>query len=119
MNALQGELCRFGKSYVKGCGLNTSDEDAVKAAISFFGSTPLQWVLVLDDVRHWDDVRDMVPLGQGGRVLVTSVDQSMTNINTTELPLFSMDESLTVGCCIQSLMLESCVVCEGDADNNS
>ena len=105
MNALQGELCRFGKSYVKGCDLNTSDEDAIKAAVNFFGGTTLQWVLVLDDVRHWDDVRNMVPLGQGGRVLVTSVEQSMTNINTTELPLFSMDESLTVGSSIQSLML--------------
>ena len=96
LNALWSELARFGKAYVGDCDLTTTQDKAVKAALSFFADTTLQWVLVLDDVYHWNDICTVVPLGLGGRMLVTSTEQSIPGLNVTELPLFTTDESLTV-----------------------
>ena len=100
-HALTAELVRFGKSYLQDCDLNSTDNEAVQAATRFFEQTTLEWLVILDDVNDWEAVRGMVPVGKHGRVAVTShVDLSSYGINTTELQLFSTDESLLVGPCV-------------------
>ena len=96
-NSLREELVRIGRGYVQSCAFDATDDDAVEAATKFFCTTAIQWVVVLDDVRDWSAVEPLVPTGPNGRILVTSnVDLSSYGLPTTELALFTTDESLSV-----------------------
>lgn len=97
-NTLMAELVRFGKSYVQDCDLHSSNEEAVQASAEFLEKADIEWLIVLDDVQDWDDVKDLVSLGQHGRILVTSTSRNLNGFENelTELDLFETDESMAV-----------------------
>src|SRR5262249_57027936 len=89
-----------GDAAAAGCGIAPAGPGEAVAArlVSWLATTDQRWMIVLDDLQDQTDLDGLWPEGPSGRVLVTSMQASLTSgrrgIQVIPVGFFSIREAL-------------------------